>query len=89
MNQPNQRAYEIILKTERVADQILQNKLELVELDKRRNGNREAIRDFNKCSEKKTWMTVGSILIEMSRNEAIELMKKGNISFLHKYLLTL
>lgn len=71
------QSYEIIIATERVADQIMQNKQELLELDKRRNFNREAIRDLKKGIEKKVWMTVGSIIIEMNYQNAIDLMLKG------------
>lgn len=72
-----EQSYEIIMKTERVADQILQNRQELVELDRRRNSNREAIRDIKKSSEKKVWITVGSILIQLDNQEAIQLMTEG------------
>lgn len=68
---------EIIYKSEKVADQVLMNKHELVEWDKKRQGNREAIREMRKSDEKKIWITVGSMLIEMKREEAIDVMEKG------------
>ncbi|XP_070496379.1 p53 and DNA damage-regulated protein 1 [Chironomus tepperi] len=68
----NTKVYEIILENERVADQILQNKHLIVEYDKKRQGNREALRELRKSEEKNVWMTVGSILIEMERPKAID-----------------
>lgn len=68
------KVYEIILENERVADQILQNKQLIVEYDKKRQGNREALRELRKSEEKNVWMTVGSMLIEMGRLEAIDVL---------------
>lgn len=56
------------------------NKQELVALDKRRQQNREAIRELEKNannSEKKVWTTIGSMLVKMDRAKALELLKKG------------
>lgn len=68
---------DLIYNTEKVADQILVNKQEIVNFDKKRQGNREAIREMKKSNEKKVWITVGSMLIEMERTEAIKVMEKG------------
>lgn len=70
---------DLIYNTEKVADQILVNKQEIVNFDKKRQGNREAIREMKKSNEKKVWITVGSMLIEMERAEAIKVMEKGEI----------
>lgn len=71
---------EILFKSEKVADQILVNKQELLEWDKKRQGNREAIREMKKSDDKKVWITVGSMLIEMGREEAIKVTEKGRKS---------
>ncbi|XP_028038706.1 p53 and DNA damage-regulated protein 1 [Bombyx mandarina] len=49
---------------ETLASDILVDKNEIVMLDKRRNKNREALRDLTKSSQKKYWLTVGSILVK-------------------------
>jgi chaperonin cofactor prefoldin len=72
-----EKIFEIIFESEKVADQILVNKHELLQLDKTRQSNREAIRELGKLEDKNTWITVGSMLIKMERNEAIEVLKKG------------
>lgn len=71
------KVFEIILENERVADQILQNKQLIVEYDKKRQGNREALRELKKSEEKNVWMTVGSMLIEMERIQAIGVLTDG------------
>jgi chaperonin cofactor prefoldin len=71
------RVFDIIYNTEKVADQILTNKHELVNWDKKRQGNREALRELKKSGEKKVWITVGTILVQTERIKAIEVLMKG------------
>lgn len=68
---------ELLIATERVADQILQNKQEIVELDKRRQSSREAKRKLEQGSEKKAWVTVGPILVKMTKEKGVKLLEKG------------
>lgn len=75
-----QKCMEILKSTEEVADKVLVNKQELVNLDRRRQHNREAIRELEKNpekQEKKVWTTVGSMLIKLDRTKALELLRKG------------
>ncbi|XP_055917833.1 uncharacterized protein LOC129950069 [Eupeodes corollae] len=76
-----EKIVEIITATEEVADEILVNKQELVALDKRRQYTREAIREIEKnCpDEKKLWITLGSTLVKMERNKALELLKNDQV----------
>ncbi|XP_035900846.1 uncharacterized protein LOC118507016 [Anopheles stephensi] len=70
---------DILLETERVADRILAYKQELVELDKRRQDTREALRLIEKHipgSQKRVWITIGSMLMKQNRETAIELLRK-------------
>lgn len=71
------KTINLLIETERLADKILQNKQEIVALDKRRQDTREAIRELGKCEEKKAWITVGSMLIEMKKEKALELLQSG------------
>lgn len=72
------KTISLLIETERLADKILQNKQEIVALDKRRQDTREAIRELGKCAGKKAWITVGSMLVEMKKEKALELLQKGN-----------
>lgn len=65
------------MASERLADQVLQNKQEIVELDKRRQSTREALRDIAKTSDKNVWVTIGPILVKMEKQKALNLLKKG------------
>lgn len=79
---------EILKSTEEVADQVLVNKQELINLDRRRQQNREAIRELEKNpeqQEKKVWTTIGSMLVKLKREKALELLKNGiNVMLLLK-----
>lgn len=86
MNQASRKVLEILMDSERVADQVLQNKHEIIELDKRRQITREAIRDLGKNDEKKVWITIGPILVKMEMEKACNLLKKGEeVVFFLKY----
>lgn len=74
------KVFEIIYKNEKVADKILVSKHELVDWDKKRQGNREALRELRKSEDKKCWITVGSMLVQMERLKAIEVLVKGNLT---------
>lgn len=71
------KVIELLKDTERVADQVLQNKTEIIELDKRRQSTRLAIRDLGKTDDRKAWITVGSMLVKLEKTKALELLKKG------------
>lgn len=71
------QVFEIIYKNEEIADKILGNKQELVNWDKKRQGNREALRELRKSEDKKTWITVGSMLVQMESPKAIDILEKG------------
>lgn len=71
------RVFDIVYQSEKVADKILAHKQELVNWDKKRQGNREALRELGKSTDKKVWITVGSMLVQMERLKAIEVLSKG------------
>lgn len=72
-----EKTTEILIETEKVADKILQNKQEIIALDRRRQHSREGIREIEKNDEKKVWTTIGSLLVKLPREKALELLKKG------------
>ncbi|KPI93315.1 PREDICTED: p53 and DNA damage-regulated protein 1 [Papilio xuthus] len=61
-NQDNTLKY--LISVEKLAQEILSDKQEIILLDKRRNENREALRNLTKSSESKCWLTVGSVVIK-------------------------
>lgn len=72
-----QKCMEILKSTEEVADKVLVNKQELINLDRRRQQNREAIRELEKSTDKKVWTTIGSMLVKLDHQKALDLLKKG------------
>lgn len=71
------RIFDIIYQNEKVADKILSHKEDLINWDKKRQGNREALRELGKSEEKKVWITVGSMLVQMERLKAMTVLSKG------------
>ncbi|XP_037715005.1 uncharacterized protein LOC119550416 [Drosophila subpulchrella] len=70
------KSIEIITKTEELADKIMANKQELTVMDKRRQETREALRLMEKSEDKKVWITIGSMLVKMEKEKALDLLKK-------------
>ncbi|XP_038208872.1 p53 and DNA damage-regulated protein 1 [Zerene cesonia] len=58
------KSLKYLVSVEKLADEILSDKREIVLLDKRRNQNREALRDLAKTNQKQCWVTVGSVLVK-------------------------
>lgn len=62
--QDQEKVLKYLVSVEKLAEEILADKREIMMLDKRRNQNREALRDMTKSSQHKCWVTVGSVLIK-------------------------
>lgn len=87
MNQKvSNKSLKLLIETERVADQIMQSKQEIVELDKRRQINREALRSIQNGNENKTWITIGPMLVKMKKEKAVELLSKGKNEIINEKL---
>lgn len=72
-----EKVLEILMDTERVADQILVNKQEIVELDKRRQSNREALNELKRTGDKSTWTSLGCIIVKLKKDVAVSLLDDG------------
>ncbi|GBP56336.1 p53 and DNA damage-regulated protein 1 [Eumeta japonica] len=60
---------------EKLAEEILSDKREIIMLDQRRNENREALREVSKQQQTKCWLTVGSVLVKHDIKSAKELLE--------------
>lgn len=83
-NLDQKQLVELLIKTERTADKILQSKQQIVALDRCRQTTREAVRNLDKSTQDKAWITLGSNLIKLEKSKALDLLKKGNI-FVEEY----
>lgn len=72
-----EKVLEILMDTERVADQILVNKQEIVELDKRRQSNREALNELKRTGDKSTWTSLGCVIVKLKKDGAVSLLEDG------------
>lgn len=70
-----ERTLKYLVAVEKLAEEILADKREIVVLDKRRNENREALRNLTKSTQKKCWLTVGSVLIKHDSDSAKNLIE--------------
>lgn len=64
MENDQTKILKYLIAVEKLAEEILADKREIVLLDKRRNQNREALRELTKSSQAKCWLTIGSVLIK-------------------------
>lgn len=69
------KVLKYLVSVEKLANEILNDKSEIIMLDKRRNHNREALRDLNKTSQRKCWITVGSVLIKHDLDDTKSLLE--------------
>ncbi|CAF4884092.1 unnamed protein product [Pieris macdunnoughi] len=69
------KTLKYLVSVEKLADEILSDKREIVLLDKRRNQNREALRDLAKSKPKKCWVTVGSVLVKHNMESTKSLLE--------------
>ncbi|XP_026673805.1 p53 and DNA damage-regulated protein 1 [Ceratina calcarata] len=71
-----QESLKHIQQVEEKAGEILTDRQEIIALDKRRNEDRVGMRALQKENCKKTWITVGPLLIKMPSTTAEELLVK-------------
>lgn len=69
-------------QVEAKAAEILTDKQEVIDLDKRRNDDRVGMRALQKEQSDKAWITVGPILLKMDAKKAEELLVRGTIRIL-------
>ncbi|KAG0267500.1 p53 and DNA damage-regulated protein 1 [Mortierella polycephala] len=66
-------------KRELIAEEILTNKELIVDYDRRRNSNREALSKLKKdlSEEKKVWVNLGDLFIKMPKGNVETMIKKA------------
>lgn len=74
MDPESEKLFKHLHEVEMKAGEILTDRQEIVALDKRRNDDRVGIRALEKDKFKKTWITVGPLLIKMPSDKAKELL---------------
>ncbi|KAJ2946430.1 hypothetical protein O0L34_g12471 [Tuta absoluta] len=64
------KTLKYLVSVEKLADEILFDRREIVLLDKRRNQNREALRELTKSPQSKCWVTIGGVLVKHNIEKA-------------------
>ena len=84
MEPSNARVLNHLRELEESAEHVLADKQEIIDLDRRRNSNREALSALDKASkshwkgdESRTWLTMNNCLIQMKTGVAKELVRQG------------
>ena len=72
---------------EEAAENVLAEKQEIIDLDRKRNSNREALSALDKASkshwkadESRTWLTMNNCFIQMKTGKAKELVRQGKLN---------
>uniref|UniRef100_A0A0K8TR70 P53 and DNA damage-regulated protein 1 n=1 Tax=Tabanus bromius TaxID=304241 RepID=A0A0K8TR70_TABBR len=74
-----QKTIEILVESEKIADDILVIKGELIALDKQRHETNEALRNVQKTDEKKVLITIGTMLVKVERERALDILQKEKV----------
>ena len=81
----NEKLLTYLIEIETAADQVLSAKQEVVDLDRKRQLNREAIRALDKESSKhwkgddgRTYLAMGNTFLKLPTRTAKDLLGKGN-----------
>ena len=79
------RLLEHLREIEEAAEEVLSEKQEIVDLDRKRNQNREAIRALSNESEKKDkseqkcWLAMGNTFFKLPQNKAETLLQQDQV----------
>lgn len=78
MKKSNDKIFELLYETEKVADKIICNRKSIVELSQKKEDVREAIREAGKSTDEgKVWISISSMMVKTSKENAMKLLKKG------------
>ena len=76
----DQRLLQHLCEIEEAAEEVLSDKQEIVDLDRKRCQNREALRalsHLNTGTEEKCWLAMGNCFFQLPQDKAKNLLQKG------------
>lgn len=76
-NLPPDRIIQLLIQTETIADKVLQLKQKIIDLDRCRQHNREALRKVERGTEAKFWITIGTNIVELEKSKALDILRNG------------
>ncbi|KAI8090024.1 uncharacterized protein BX664DRAFT_386418 [Halteromyces radiatus] len=86
MSSLGQQIEQLFAKKEHLAEEIIINKQMLIDYDRKRNSNREALNQFKKNlkDEKKVWINLGDMFIRLPTKEAQQVIEKDQTTLTEK-----
>ena len=78
----DQRLLQHLCEIEEAAEEVLSDKQEIVDLDRKRCQNREALRalsHLNTGTEEKCWLAMGNCFFQLPQDKAKNLLQKGTV----------
>ena len=64
-----------ITEIEELAEEILTDRAQIIDFDKKRNGNREALRETRINPRDKQWICIGNLFLKISQTHVTEMLK--------------
>ena len=64
-----------ITEIEELAEEIMTDKAQIIDCDKKRNSNREALRTLKSSCANKEWFCIGNLFIKVSRNTSVKILE--------------
>ena len=64
-----------ITEIEELAEEILTDRAQIIDFDKKRNGNREALRETRMNPRDKQWICIGNLFLKISQTHVTEMLK--------------
>lgn len=77
MGDNNGRLMEHMREIEEAAEEVLSDKQEIVDLDRKRCQNREALRAMSHLNEEKCWLAMGNCFFKLPQDKAKTLLQSG------------
>lgn len=75
------RIVNYLTDLEQVAEEILTDRQTIIDYDRKRNANRESLRDLRKSDEKKTWIAMGNTFFKLEKTAVESMIQKGMLHF--------
>jgi len=78
----NSQLLNYLADVEGTAEDILTDRRTIVDYDRKRNGNRVAIRELKKSNQEKSWCVMGNTFFKLKTKHISESLQKGTFCVL-------
>jgi len=71
-----EKVFKLLTDLEKTAEELMTDKRTVIDLDRRRNDNRVALRQLGKSKENKSWLVMGNTFFRLETSEAKSVIEK-------------